>query len=1068
MVNYPAQIDTSISIPRAVDNQTPVASNQYNQSRDAVIAIETELGVKPSATYGTVRARLDYLESIITAGGGVQIAQDLGGLATAPLVIGIYGNPVAPTSPTANYVLTWSGTAWEPMPPSIVGGLHNTLGGLQGGTSSQYYHLTSAQHVWLTDGVTTGYWDVTKGGTGLTTASTGDIFYASAPNTLMGLTIGDDGYVLTASSGVPVWAADSSPTFHNNLNGIQGGSGTDGYYHLTSNQHSWLTDGYSTTYWEVTKGGTGLNTVAAGDLLYASALNTVDRIAIGSEGQVLTVSSGVPTWASDSSPTSHNALTGIQGGSGTDGYYHFTSYEHDWLNDGYTDGYWDETKGGTGYTSYSVGDILYADTTTSLAKLSASVDGYILSLSSGIPTWTETQSTDVTSMIRESSIIEGTLANTGIQETAMESATWDQSNQVFSTNLADDIIYVGNGRFIASTDNIDTGIAVSEDYGKTWRDVSSTAIGTLEYIENGYVFAFDDYNFGNGDLWRSSDYGETWTNLGTGSAVRTATGFVNIGDGNAIVFGYGTNTFSRISKTTDYGSTWTSKYYIATTGTLTGNPVYLGNGIIIGELSGASIGGHRIARSDDYGETWSMIDAGLTAGSANIRRGTVYLGNGIVLLQTDNEMVRSTDYGITWSTITRGANNDGTLVNMGGGVVLGISPSFSTLLFKSTDYGKTWSAATNMAGSNAYKSSAAYGGGVLCILSGYTGNLCYVNRLAKSYDPAILVNTETLGGTGQSSYTTGDILYASGTNTLSVLNASVDGYILSLNGGIPSWQQSSVISYHNNMLGLQGGETDGYYHLTPAQHTWLTDGYDDGYWIISKGGTGITSYSQGDILYADAGGNLTILGVGSDSQVLTANGTLPTWADLPDSVTIHNDLTGIQGGEADGYYHLTPGERQFVIDGYNGGSFTDGYQLSINDNSVEWAPSYYSTIYVGKIGAVAANTDGYLLPNLAISSTEDFPAFITPIQSRACNMRVKMSQAPGAGESVTVTLRKGGVNTVLSITVSESNTSGADTTTLVTGIQAGSEMTMRVETTSGAAVEDLAVILMFYPDNTIL
>ena len=45
----------------------------------------------------------------------------------------------------------------------------------------------------------------------------------------------------------------------------------------------------------------------------------------------------------------------------------------------------------------------------------------------------------------------------------------------------------------------------------------------------------------------------------------------------------------------------------------------------------------------------------------------------------------------------------------------------------------------------------------------------------------------TNGGTAQSTYTTGDILYSSATNTLAKLAAGTNGYILTLASGIPSW-----------------------------------------------------------------------------------------------------------------------------------------------------------------------------------------------------------------------------------------------------------------------------------------
>ena len=45
-----------------------------------------------------------------------------------------------------------------------------------------------------------------------------------------------------------------------------------------------------------TNGGTGLTSYNVGDMLYASAPNVLSTLAIGSNGQILTVASGVPTW----------------------------------------------------------------------------------------------------------------------------------------------------------------------------------------------------------------------------------------------------------------------------------------------------------------------------------------------------------------------------------------------------------------------------------------------------------------------------------------------------------------------------------------------------------------------------------------------------------------------------------------------------------------------------------------------------------------------------------------------------------------------------------------------------
>jgi hypothetical protein len=55
-----------------------------------------------------------------------------------------------------------------------------------------------------------------------------------------------------------------------------------------------------------TNGGTAQSTYTTGDLLYASASNTLSKLSIGTAGQTLVVSSGVPAWGAASSGVSAN------------------------------------------------------------------------------------------------------------------------------------------------------------------------------------------------------------------------------------------------------------------------------------------------------------------------------------------------------------------------------------------------------------------------------------------------------------------------------------------------------------------------------------------------------------------------------------------------------------------------------------------------------------------------------------------------------------------------------------------------------------------------------------------
>jgi len=53
----------------------------------------------------------------------------------------------------------------------------------------------------------------------------------------------------------------------------------------------------------VVNGGTNITTYATGDILYASATNTLSKLTAGTNGYVLTLASGVPTWATASGGT---------------------------------------------------------------------------------------------------------------------------------------------------------------------------------------------------------------------------------------------------------------------------------------------------------------------------------------------------------------------------------------------------------------------------------------------------------------------------------------------------------------------------------------------------------------------------------------------------------------------------------------------------------------------------------------------------------------------------------------------------------------------------------------------
>jgi hypothetical protein len=99
---------------------------------------------------------------------------------------------------------SYSNPTWLSLDSSKVG-----LGNVENTAISTWPGSTAVVSLGI---VTAGTWSATaisptKGGTGIESYSTGDIIYSSATNTLSKLSAGDNGQILTLSSGVPTWAA---------------------------------------------------------------------------------------------------------------------------------------------------------------------------------------------------------------------------------------------------------------------------------------------------------------------------------------------------------------------------------------------------------------------------------------------------------------------------------------------------------------------------------------------------------------------------------------------------------------------------------------------------------------------------------------------------------------------------------------------------------------------------------------------------------------------------------------------------------------------------------------------
>jgi hypothetical protein len=133
------------------------------------------------------------------------------------------------------------------------------------------------------------------------------------------------------------------------------------------------------------QGGTNQTTFATGDMLYASATDTISKLAISADGQVMTIVSGLPAWGpppmgGGGTVTTVTAGTGLSVGAGPGGMITTTGTLN--LAVPVT-----AANGGTGQVSYATGDLLYASGATALSKRAIGTTGQILTVTGGLPIW---------------------------------------------------------------------------------------------------------------------------------------------------------------------------------------------------------------------------------------------------------------------------------------------------------------------------------------------------------------------------------------------------------------------------------------------------------------------------------------------------------------------------------------------------------------------------------------------------------------------------------------------------------------------------------------------------------
>lgn len=185
----------------------------------------------------------------------------------------------------------------------------------------------------------------TAGGTGLTSYAAGDLLYYATGTTLSKLAIGASTTILTSSGSAPQWSAASGITVGTATN-LAGGAGGSVPYQSAAGTTAMLAIGTAYYMLGVNAGGTAPSwqpsatsvLTTQGDLLYASAANTLARLAKNTTATRYLSNTGTsnnPAWAQiDLS----NGVTGTL----------------------------PVANGGTGATTFTAGQILFGNTTSAI------------------------------------------------------------------------------------------------------------------------------------------------------------------------------------------------------------------------------------------------------------------------------------------------------------------------------------------------------------------------------------------------------------------------------------------------------------------------------------------------------------------------------------------------------------------------------------------------------------------------------------------------------------------------------------------------------------------------------
>lgn len=171
------------------------------------------------------------------------------------------------------------------------------------------------------------------------------VFNAAGNGTSVGLNVGS-GKTLTVAGSISAGATTISPTELSYLDGVTSNIQTQLNGKASTGANSTITSLTGlTTALSASQGGTGQSSYTAGDILYASGATALSKLALGTNGQILSIVSGTPAWTS--------TVATSAGGTGLTGFTAANNAIYSTSSSALAAGTLPVAAGGTGQTSLS-------------------------------------------------------------------------------------------------------------------------------------------------------------------------------------------------------------------------------------------------------------------------------------------------------------------------------------------------------------------------------------------------------------------------------------------------------------------------------------------------------------------------------------------------------------------------------------------------------------------------------------------------------------------------------------------------------------------------------------------